>query len=194
MQKFILVDNKRSLADAWSEEFSKYPNFEIHGGVDIFDYPGDAVVSPANSFGFMDGGIDLLYSMNMGWHVQKDLQQLIKEQLNGELLIGQAVVIPTGYKKFPNIICSPTMRVPMDINEMPNVYLCAKAMFIIAKNNPILETIICPGLGTGTGRISSKECAIKMRMAYEDFYLGNYEFPKNLLEASMRNAEQTTRL
>jgi O-acetyl-ADP-ribose deacetylase (regulator of RNase III) len=193
MQKFILVDNKRPLADAWTEEFSKYPNFEIHGGVDIFDYPGDAVVSPANSFGFMDGGIDLLYSMNMGWHVQGNLQWLINQEFNGELLIGQAAVLPTGYTKFPNIICSPTMRVPMDINGMPNVYLCAKAMFIAAKNHPEFKTIVCPGLGTGTGRISPKECAMKMRMAYEDFYLGNWKFPKNLLEASMKNAEETTK-
>ena len=29
----------------------------------------DAIVSPANSFGFMDGGIDYAYSDHFGWHM-----------------------------------------------------------------------------------------------------------------------------
>ena len=29
----------------------------------------DAIVSPANSFGFMDGGIDYCYSEHFGWQM-----------------------------------------------------------------------------------------------------------------------------
>ena len=29
----------------------------------------DAIVSPANSFGFMDGGIDMVYSKRFGWQM-----------------------------------------------------------------------------------------------------------------------------
>ena len=31
---------------------------------DILKVEGDAIVSPANSFGYMDGGLDLKYSTN----------------------------------------------------------------------------------------------------------------------------------
>jgi hypothetical protein len=37
---------------------------------DILTRTADAILSPANSFGFMDGGIDLLYSNFFGWELQ----------------------------------------------------------------------------------------------------------------------------
>ena len=192
MQTFVLVDNKVELAEAWKTQFSEYSNFEIHGGVDIFDYTGDAVVSPANSFGFMDGGIDLLYSLNMGWHVQKRLQDDIAINYHGELLVGQATMVHTDYKKFPYLICAPTMRVPKRLSGTPNVYLAAKALFIFAKSHPALERIICPGLGTGTGKVSPEECAAMMKRAYQDAYLSSYTIPKNLYEANVRNSMEIT--
>lgn len=192
MNKFILVDNKKELADAWREEFSQYDNFEFHGPTDIFSHKGDAVVSPANSFGFMDGGIDLLYSMNMGWHLQNNLQKKIFEEFNGELLVGQGTTIPTGSTKFwPNLIVAPTMRVPIRLKGTPNVYLAAKAMFLEAKKNPNW-TIVCPGLGTGTGGVNPKDCAIRMRMAYEDFYLGKFKMPSRLFDANFKHEEEMT--
>lgn len=171
MQKFILVDNKAELADAWNKEFEFDDNVEAHGPADIFSFEGDACVSPANSFGFMDGGIDLLYSMNMGWHVSAQLKNKIQTEYDGELLVGQAVVIPTGYARFPNIICAPTMRVPCRLVGTHNVYLAAKAMFLAAKRHPEFKTIVCPGLGTGTGGVSAAECARIMKLAYDDWYL-----------------------
>ena len=169
MQKFILVDIKYELAVAWSNEFSKYENFEIHGSASIFDYCGDALVSPANSFGFMDGGIDLVYSRNMGWDIERRLQEKIRNEFDGELLVGQATSVETNCAKFPILISAPTMRVPAILKETPNVYLAAKAIFLFAKKNPHLETIVCPGLGTGCGMVAPEDCALRMRMAYEDF-------------------------
>lgn len=189
MQTFVLVDNKKDLADAWSSSFKDEPNFEIHGGVDIFDYPGDAVVSPANSFGFMDGGIDLLYSLNMGWHVQQRLREKIMDEHDGELLVGQSTWVPTDYRKFPILICCPTMRVPCRLKGMPNVYLAAKALFTFARRHPEITRIVCPGLGTGTGGVVPAECAEKMKMAYNDFYLGKYELPSTLFHANIMHAE-----
>jgi len=55
----------------------------------------DAIISPANSFGFMDSGIDLAYSHRFDWQLQQDLQELLRAQHNGESPVGQAVSIPT---------------------------------------------------------------------------------------------------
>ncbi len=191
MTKFILVDTKDVLVKAWEKEFKLYSNFEVYKG-DIFNFTGDAIVSPANSFGFMDGGIDLLYSLKMGWHIQYELQNKIKNEFNGELLVGQATTISTKYPLFPTLISAPTMRVPSLLSNTPNIFLAAKAIFILAKQNPQLRTIVCPGLGTGTGGVYPFECANKMRIAYEDFYLGKTIFPDTLLKANIKNYEEIT--
>ena len=71
------------------------------------------MVSPANSFGFMDGGIDALYLKHFGSQLQGQLQQAIQTRHHGELLVGAAEVIETGSKRIPYLIAAPTMRVPM---------------------------------------------------------------------------------
>ena len=52
-----------------------------------------AVVSPANSFGFMDGSLDVLYTQYFGPQLQQRLQRMIREQAGGELLVGQALLV-----------------------------------------------------------------------------------------------------
>jgi O-acetyl-ADP-ribose deacetylase (regulator of RNase III) len=189
-QKLILVDNKAELAEAWTEHFSDLidkGHVEVHGKVDIMSFEGDAVVSPANSFGFMDGGVDLIYSLNMGWEVMYMLQATIRSKYEGELLVGQHTIIPTGYGRYPNLLVVPTMREPKKLIGTDNVYLASKALFLAMRKNPELRTVVCPGLGTGTGGISPSECARIMRMAYNDWYLGDAVengtlAPRNLLE------------
>ena len=48
------------IAQAMATAMTKSARSVVHRG-SIFDVACDAVVSPANSFGFMDGGIDALY-------------------------------------------------------------------------------------------------------------------------------------
>ena len=51
--------------------------FQIEG--DITQIECDAMVSPANSFGFMDGGLDYALSERFGWDLEKRLQKIIKD-------------------------------------------------------------------------------------------------------------------
>lgn len=63
--KIVLTAVEGSLSDAW-QKFCGGLNFvKIHQG-SILDVECDAVVSPANSFGFMDGGIDAVYMFHFG--------------------------------------------------------------------------------------------------------------------------------
>ena len=57
--KIILTAVDDGLADAWERHCGDVDNVVVHRG-SIFDVTCDAVVSPANSFGFMDGGIDMV--------------------------------------------------------------------------------------------------------------------------------------
>lgn len=92
--KIVLAAVDQPLADAWRRFCSDLEGVRVHEG-SILEVRCDALVSPANSFGFMDGGIDALYSQRFGWKVQERLQELIRARHHGELLVGAAEIVPT---------------------------------------------------------------------------------------------------
>ena len=201
--KIVLADISGPMVEAWKEAFSDVETsiydgtkveFIFHKG-SIFDIPCDAIVSPANSFGFMNGGIDLYLSQELGWHVMQRVQQKIVDEFDGELLVGQSLTVPTDHKDFPYLISAPTMRVSMGLatatRMSANVYLAARAVFLAVRKNESINSVVMSGLGTGVGNVSPIECARKMRMAFDDFYAGKYKFPRTLSEASDRHDDQT---
>src|SRR5262249_25776385 len=146
--------------------------------------------SPANSFGFMDGGVDLLYSQHFGWHVQERLQYLIQSKHHGELLVGTAEIVATGNPRITYLIDAPTMRVPMILSNTVNSYLAARAALLLIKHgrfacgslkgeavSTVVDNVTFPGLGTGVGRVEPNTCARQVRAAIEEVVLGEHEFP-----------------
>ena len=165
--KIILSALEAELAIAWEQEFTKS---QIQVSVvqgDILETSADAIVSPANSFGFMDGGIDLLYTELFGRAVQQHLQDLIKNRFGGELVVGQAVTIPTHHEQFPWLISAPTMRTPADLTDTINVYLASKAALRSALDEG-LDSIVFPGMGTGVGNLNYNIAAVQMRRGFTD--------------------------
>jgi hypothetical protein len=63
--KIILSAVEKELYEAWKTFCGDLPDVEVFHG-SILDLSVDAIVSPANSYGFTDGGIDLLYSHRFG--------------------------------------------------------------------------------------------------------------------------------
>jgi O-acetyl-ADP-ribose deacetylase (regulator of RNase III) len=57
--------------------FGEHANVEVGFG-DIFEATADSIVSPANSFGYMDGGIDAAYLARFGAGLQSRLQQHLR--------------------------------------------------------------------------------------------------------------------
>ena len=55
--KIQLVDYNEEMCREWHKYFDDCNDVFIHEG-DFFSVPTDCYVSPANSFGFLDGGID----------------------------------------------------------------------------------------------------------------------------------------
>ena len=91
VMQIILAAREDADEAAWRNFCGDLPFVTIHRG-SILDVSCDAVVSPANSFGFMDGGIDALYTQRFGSGVQARLQKIIREKHHGELLIGAAEI------------------------------------------------------------------------------------------------------
>ena len=158
------------LVAAWTQEFARIPEVEVSVG-DIFGLTADAIVSPANSFGFMDGGIDLIYSRRFGSGLQQRLRELLAERYSGELPVGCAVVVPTGDPQIPYCISAPTMRVPMNVSGTVNAYLAFRAALLAAERHNRgaerkFESLLCPGLGTAVGRMPCDRAARQMRAAW----------------------------
>ena len=174
------------MAEAWSKACD-VPIVEVYRG-GIFEIETDAVVSPANSFGFMDGGIDALYTRRFGEGVQETLQTLIRAIPMRELLVGMALAVRTGDSKIPWCIAAPTMRVPMILGpETVNPYLAAKAALLVAKEEDSIKTVAFPGLGTGVGRVPPEVCARQVRAAIDEVIFGINPFPASWRTAQLRH-------
>ena len=185
--KYLLRDIDGQLVSAWSTQFAGTEDVEISEG-DIFGARADALVSPANSFGFMDGGIDLVYSKRFGWDLQDRLQELLRAEHDGELPVGQAVIVPTYDEEIPLLVCAPTMRIPMDVSETVNAYLAFRATIRAVRSynrttSTKIESVLCPGLCTAVGRMPAKVCARQMHAAYVTSHLGQVLSPLSLGQA-----------
>jgi O-acetyl-ADP-ribose deacetylase (regulator of RNase III) len=184
-----LVDRNQSMVEAWQEFCGKMDEVTIIHGSVVDDTKWDAFVSPANSFGFMNGGVDLAYSEHYGWDIQRRLQIIIQRDHYGELLVGDCIWLGTGDKKVPFMFSAPTMRVPVQLEkETVNPYLATRAVLmcyqsmLVDKNK--IKSIAFPGMGTGIGGVDPRLCAKQMHLAIERVRNG-YAFPKKLREATV---------
>jgi O-acetyl-ADP-ribose deacetylase (regulator of RNase III) len=134
----------------------------------------------------MDGGLDHLLSERFGWHLERRVQAAIRARPMRELLVGEAIVVPTDDVQTPWLICAPTMRVPMRIRISINAYLAMKAILLVAcdhRSDTPIETLAVPGLGTGVGQLAPELAAAQMAQAYRDVVLGDAKYPGSFAEA-----------
>ena len=158
------------MAEAWREVFQNTPQVDIQVG-NILESAADAIVSPANSFGFMDGGIDLAYREFFGPQIEQRLQQHLKTHHHGELPVGQAVVLETQHASIPYLISAPTMRIPAAIDDTVNVYLAFRAALLAALEHHAratrpIRSLLSPAFGTGIGGMDFRRAARQMHAAY----------------------------
>jgi O-acetyl-ADP-ribose deacetylase (regulator of RNase III) len=172
LEKIYLVDLDPALIKAWDENLGDLEVFETVLG-DFFEIPADCMVSPANSFGYMDGGLDAAITYELGGTIQDHVQDSILANYYGELPVGCAVIVVTNDSRWPLLASVPTMRVPEDVSKSVNAYLAFRALLLeILKYNKInqdkpIKSVICPGLATGIGNLPPKNCAVQMREAYD---------------------------
>ncbi len=172
--QLILVDPEPAMSVAWREHFAGLPNVEsVIGRFETL--PGfDCMVSAANSFGLMDGGVDAAITRFFGDELVQRVQRRILDEHLGEQSVGTSMIVPTGHPKHPFIAHTPTMRVPMDIVRTDNVYRAMWAMLLAVRlhnqySERRIQIVACPGLGTATGRVPFAEAARQMALAYRHF-------------------------
>jgi O-acetyl-ADP-ribose deacetylase (regulator of RNase III) len=152
--RLSICDSNRDVAEGLAAGFDDVADVEVLHG-DLFDLDCDAVISPANSFGDMSGGIDQRIDRFYDGAAQRETMKRIAERYHGELPVGTATIIALESKRFPYLIVAPTMRAPSRVSGTLNAYLALRAALaaVIDHNRaglPPISRIAVPGLGTGS--------------------------------------------
>lgn len=175
MTMIILMDRRAALVRAWRRAFAETPVTIRHGNL-LHAATGATLISPANSFGWMDGGFDDVIRrayQQAGVDIMTRVQRAIATQTDGELLVGQALVIPTPEGPFTYLICAPTMRTPGPVPLSANAYLAFRAILLTVRAwnqaHPAapLPPLYVPGLATGAGLMPAWRAAQQMRRAWD---------------------------
>lgn len=122
------------------------------------------VVSPANSFGLMDGSYDLVLTEWYGNQLQERVQKYIIENFYGEQPVGTSFIISTN-KDNQYLIHTPTMRTPQEITDPRIIYQCMRTTLIVAKKNNI-KSILIPMFGSHIGNVKPQIVAKMMWQAF----------------------------
>lgn len=195
--EIVLTATDDSLADSFDKHCSSLDSVSIYRG-SIFDVDCDSVISPANSFGFMDGGLDAWYCWRFGDQIQDSVRMTILRYWHGELPVGMADIVSTNDEDVPYLIAAPTMRVPMYLgDDTINSYLAMRAIIMLVREGqfrdgpntgePIrnkVKKIAVPGLGTGVGKVSFDLAAHQIKEAINWHSAGKHFLPKSWAEAT----------
>lgn len=190
--RFILCDPKNDLCKKWVQSINSLlipeqrSHFTIHNGVlsDIKE-SFDCIVSPANSYGKLDGAMDLVISKMFCLEnydaVVNHCQEYLYSIYNGFQPTGTALLIPMhpfsgNIYKCKWIMHCPTMRTPSNCTwNKEVVYNCMWSLLCelwrqnTVKSKNEIKTVFITGLGTGIGNFPSETCAQQMILAYKHF-------------------------
>jgi O-acetyl-ADP-ribose deacetylase (regulator of RNase III) len=129
---------------------------------DITSLVCDAIVNPANSFGYMGGGVAGAIKRIGGVEIEN-------EAINqAPIEVGKAVSTTAGDLPCKCVIHAPTMKQPAMRIGVENVKMATKAALTLAADQK-LKTIAIPGMGTGVGGVSYRASAEAMTTIAKKF-------------------------
>ncbi|HSA53597.1 MAG TPA: macro domain-containing protein, partial [Yinghuangia sp.] len=156
--RVVLTDTNPKVVEAWRAAFADTPGIAIRKG-SILDEEVDAWVSPTNSRGRMDGGVDAAVKRHLGAGIQLRVQRAIRDGFAGSLPVGSAVCVASGAVNPKFLISTPTMETSSEnVSGTLNVALaCAAAFQAIHRQNEAapgsIESVALVGMGARTGRV-----------------------------------------
>jgi O-acetyl-ADP-ribose deacetylase (regulator of RNase III) len=164
--KLTIATQNENTYDIFERMFKDEKDVVIYLG-SAFDVESEALVSPANSFGYMDGGFDAQILDTLGSYIENRVREKIARVAYGELPIGRCSSIGLDRGAFKNLLIVPTMRVPMDVHLTSNAYVAMRAMLSKVKTDEI-DSVTMPVLCTGVGKMDPLVAATQMKMAYKN--------------------------
>ncbi|MER6216634.1 macro domain-containing protein [Streptomyces sp. NPDC001674] len=173
--RVVLTDVNQRVVEAWRAAFADTPGIEIRKG-SILDEDVDAWVSPTNSQGRMDGGVDAAIKRHLGAGIQLRVQRAIRDRFAGALPVGSAVCVPSGATAPRFLISTPTMvQSAQNVRDTLNVAMaCAAAFQAVHRQNRkapgSIRSVALVGMGAQTGRVPARLCANLMWTGYTLFH------------------------
>jgi O-acetyl-ADP-ribose deacetylase (regulator of RNase III) len=169
--QFIFCDVNTDIVSQFQQKF-KFGSYHAGPVQSLnFDKPV-AYISPANGYGYMQGGID--YYLNH--HVLIDVEKKVREKIEGyypdSVPIGTSLMVK--YNESNYLICSPTMKFPSNIEGTDNVYRAFYSALGVVAKYPEIEYLVVPGMGTSCGGLSPEEAVQQMWQAYQDYQAGKH--------------------
>lgn len=134
-----------------------------------FDLP-IYLVSPSNSFLFMDTGISSAY-LEMFPEIEDKINEKLLQEIWPMTKEGD-VFVPIGcsitIEILPNLflICSPTTLYPQNVSNTNNAYYAMKSTL---KEWEYKGTLICPPFATGQGQMPSEKSSDQMFKAITEY-------------------------
>lgn len=129
-------------------------NIRIEQG-DITKLDVDAIVNPANSYGYMGGGVAKAIKLAGGKEIE------LEAIAQAPIALGSAIVTSGGMLKARYIIHAPTMEKPGTKIDIMNVKEATKAALEKADELGV-KKIALPGMGTGIGSVPKDKAALAM--------------------------------
>ncbi|MEU9086263.1 macro domain-containing protein [Streptomyces sp. NPDC048357] len=173
--RVVLTDVNERVVEAWRAAFADTPGIEIRRG-SILEEDVDAWVTPTNSRGRMDGGVDAAIKRHLGSGIQVRVQRAIRDRFAGALPVGSAVCVPSGATTPRYLISTPTMvQSSQNVSATLNVALaCASAFQAVHRQNRqkpgSIRSVALVGMGAQTGRVPARVCANLMWTGYTLFH------------------------
>ncbi|MDI2125585.1 macro domain-containing protein [Yinghuangia seranimata] len=195
--KVVLTDINTSVVSAWRAAFAGTPGIEIRKG-SILDVKADAWVTPTNSRGRMDGGVDAAIKRHLGAGIQLRVQRAIREEFGSGLPVGSAVCVPSGATNPRFLISTPTMESSSEnVSETLNVALaCAAAFQAVHRQNErvpgSIRSVALVGMGAQTGRVPARVCANLMwsgHALFEEHYFADYDDLRDTIVTQLDDLE-----
>ncbi|MFD9261569.1 ADP-ribosyltransferase domain-containing protein [Streptomyces sp. NPDC059538] len=173
--RVVLTDVNEHVVQAWRAAFADTPGIEIRRG-SILDEDVDAWVTPTNSRGRMDGGVDAVIKRYLGSGIQVRVRRAIRDRFAGAMPVGSAVCVPSGAAVPRFLISTPTMvQSSQNVSATLNVALaCAAAFQAVHRQNRkapgSIRSVALVGMGAQTGRVPARVCANLMWTGYTLFH------------------------
>ena len=160
--KVIIADHNKSTISSINE---CNPSFEVEEGNPLaFDV--DAIVSPANTKGIMNGGYDAVLRRFFGVSIEYLVQQYLEKF---KIDVGQAIAVKTGHPKVHWLIVTPTVSVNGEgLSGHESVsYACAYNAVKVAHQRGV-KYLGMTGLGSGVGGLDRRVSARQQVQGIED--------------------------
>ena len=134
----------------------------------LLEAPTEVIVNPANSRGYMGGGVAGAIRRFGGEEIEREALE------KAPIPVGEAILTTAGRLAFRGVIHAPTMEEPAMRTTEDKVRRAVRAALRVAEENRF-RSVAFPGMGTGVGRLPKATAARAMIEEIRSFSSGYLE-------------------